>query len=111
MGAGDHVSSGISNASAYFCRKCRHVELFLSETEIQAMDTREKNETAHNNRVREYMMKKEMLLQRLERLQRIISDENQTVKAVNDAKEEIQYVQAELSGLVEPRDPNSFQYS
>ena len=99
MGVGDRVTGNISNTSTYFCKKCRHVEFFLSETEIQAIAVREKNEADYREQIRQYEREKAALEKEFEVLQRIISDENQTVKVVNDAKQRIADIDNELRTL------------
>jgi len=101
-GVGERVTGSVSNASTYFCKKCRHVEFFLSATEIQAIAAREKKEADLREQVRQYEQKRAALQKEFEDLQRVISDENQTVKAVNDAKQKIMGIENELRSLRNP---------
>jgi len=102
MGSECHVTGNVSNTITYYCKKCRHVEFFLSEAEIQSIALHEKKDADDKEQIRQYEEKKAALQKEFEELQRIISDENQTVKAVNDAKSKIADVDYELRTLRKP---------
>jgi len=104
-GGGELVS--VRNAETYACKQCRHVEFFLLETEIQAIAVREKKQADYEDQVKQYEQKKAALQKQIDELRRVVSDENQTVKAVNEAKEKVMQLENELRNLRKPGNPYS----
>lgn len=106
MGVGDRVTTSVSNASTFACRQCGHIEWYLSEQAFKAHDQREKQKTEYQAELAKYEQKKRSLESEIERLRKIIADENQTVKAVNDAKAKLGDLEYELMNLREPTEQN-----
>lgn len=93
--------SGSVNANIYACNKCGHVEMFVPQKTIDEHNERVEMEKQQKQEqiVREQEIKK--IQARLEELKLIIQDENQTVKAVNAAKQEYEEESKKLKSLTE----------
>jgi predicted nucleic-acid-binding Zn-ribbon protein len=89
--------------SIYACLKCGHLEFFVSEKKIQNHVLREKKQAEARAdaeyRVKQQEQKETALRKQIDDLEKIVDDEDQTVKAVNEAKENIRKLKRELEEL------------
>ena len=99
------VTSDIRNASTYACRQCGHVGWYLSEQTFKAHDQREKQKAEYRADLVKYEQRKKSLESEIERLRKTITEENQTVKAVNNAKTKLADLEKELKSLLAPSVP------
>ena len=97
-GGGEVYLSGQFKLHAYLCKKCGKVELYSPDGlfGIKAQEKKHAEEEAARFAAEK---RKEFLLKEKERLEAFIKDENQTVKAVNQAKEDLDKVRSELRDL------------
>ncbi len=80
------------------CKKCGHIEFFSKEALAKYNKDcadKKKADIAKQVAAKRY----ESLKKELKQLEDVIKDENQTVKAVKDAKERIEKVRKELSAI------------
>ena len=105
-GLGDEVDTTVSNASTSACRQCGHIEWFLSEKTMKDLVLREKQTIEYQKQLKEYEQKKAILQEKIERFNKIIADEDQTVRTIKEAKEKIILLENELKSLRKPDGPN-----
>lgn len=92
---------------SFYCTKCGHVELYARASEIEKCLKQEADRKAFEDesRIREDKIKSLEL--KIIELRGVISDENQTVKVVNEAKEKLRIAENELRELKDKR-PSKF---
>ncbi len=97
-GGGGEVRISGFKLHAYLCKKCGRIELYSTEglSGIKAQEQKRIEEEAAKEAKEK---RKSFLLKEVERLQAIIEDENQTVRAVKQAEEEIEKARKELKEL------------
>lgn len=82
---------------SFACLKCGHIETYLIETKLEAIKQGRINKAIIEKKEKEYTLRKEQLTQEAENLQKVINDENSTVKHVNEAKKKLEEIKKELS--------------
>jgi len=96
-------STYITNTETFACKKCCHIEWFVNEDAIQIAfqqyEHNRKHTIEHKKKLTRLKIKKSNLENKINKLNNIISDENQTVKTVNEAKLKLQSLINELSNL------------
>ncbi len=88
---------------AYACKKCHHVDFYVTEKTIKKYEDQVKKQEEYCRRMDEYQSRKNEIEKEMARLKEIINDENQTVKAVNEAKEKLSGLDFESRNLRPPQ--------
>ena len=83
---------------AYICKKCGRIELYGLKAKF-AIEAQEQEHAKKEEEKAKAENRKAFLLKEKERLEALIKDENQTVRAVNQAKEELEKVRSELRDM------------
>jgi len=94
---------------AYVCRKCKHIDWYVTDAAIEAQEKRKKEIIENEKQIEDFYKEREKLSEQINRLRKIISDENQTVKAVNEAKAELEEKERRLSSLRRPPEKINLQ--
>jgi len=89
-------------ADIFVCRQCRHIEWFLSEGTMQSFILQEQRSTKYNNKVEKVKKERIAVQKQIDSYQKIVDDENQTVKSVNVARAKIESLQEKLDNLIIP---------
>jgi hypothetical protein len=87
-----HSEGGyFEGVSSYACSKCGHIEWFLDNSttvkQSNLIRQKEQDELGHKIREEEALLVKKFN-DEVARLDKIINDENQTMKAINEAKKQ-----------------------
>lgn len=82
----------------YICKKCGHIE-FFSPKALEAFKKSEAKEAKERYLLKEKSEKIASLKSEFEEARKIANDENQTVKASNDAKARMAEIKKELEAL------------
>ncbi len=104
-----HYAGGMDTseyAKAYACAKCRHIEFYATEEQLNAYLQRKKDSAVQKRQHTEYVNKKKELEAELKELNRIIKDKDQTVRAVESAKKKKSEIELKLSKLYDPGIPD-----
>lgn len=89
------------NGTSMACTKCGHVEIKADLDMLKKILDREKTEQKNKEMIAELEKEIQSLEEEKERLEKIIADENQTVKNVRIAKEKIASLNDDLHSLKE----------
>ena len=100
------VSLDEKNVTAYACKKCRHIDFYVTNNVIDEQTTREYQEIEYKKKSVEYEINRALLQQQIAEVNKIIRDDNQLVKVVNEAKELLSQLDNRLRTLVKPQPPN-----
>ena len=91
------------HAVSYSCFKCGHIEWFVRNEILKAhIDAERKNEL-FKQKVANYERRRKELRAQIIEVQRIVNDENQIMKVVNEARQKLAYLQNELQNLRPPQ--------
>ena len=94
---------------AYGCTKCRHVDFFVPEERMAVINSRLADEGKIRKINRDREEEASRIRKEIDECERIIADENQTVKAVREATErleELKELKKELSNVHSPLEMN-----
>lgn len=86
--------------TSYACKKCGHVELFIPQEIIDDRLAKENRKFEAEKLKSDCSQKIEELKKQIADLELIIKDENQTVKAVKQAQEELTNKQKDLNHYI-----------
>lgn len=93
---------------SFYCVKCGHVELYARTAEVDKCQKQEARQKAAEDESRAREEEIRNLESRISELKNIITDENQTVKAVKEAKNEMSSTENRLRELKASR-PSKFK--
>lgn len=84
----------------YFCKRCGHVDLFVTDDYKNEYEENHKRYLEHNKNLKIFEENKKSEIERLEneikKLEEIIQDDNNSVKLVNESKEKLPQVKKQL---------------
>jgi predicted nucleic-acid-binding Zn-ribbon protein len=83
-------------ADSFVCEKCGHIELFIEKATLTAYYEKVKQDKELEQAQKIYNQERKKLQGEITRLEILIKDENQTVKTIKDAKEQLNRLQNEL---------------
>ena len=95
---------------SFYCTQCGHIELYARSTEIQKCVEKEKLQKAAEEETKAREAEIKRLELRKAELKAIISDENQTVKAVREAETELKNVEMTLRRLIDSGRVSKFKH-
>ncbi len=87
------------SVKSYACEKCGHVELYVSQEYLDKRNRQIRLKKEHEAKIAELKQKIAAKESEIENIKKIISDENQTVKTVREAKEKLDKLESELQQL------------
>ena len=94
-------TSYAENGTSMACTKCGHVEIKANPDMLRDILDQKKTEQRNKEMIAELEKEIQSLEEEIERLEKIIADENQTVKNVRIAKEKIASLNDEVHSLKE----------
>ena len=97
-GAWQPIIIGSFEMKGFICKKCGRVEIYCPEAP-EAFEEQEEAEKKAIKAAKEKQNRINALVSKRDELLKIVSDENQTVKAVREAKSELEKIDRELENL------------
>ena len=89
-----NACEGSFTVNAYACKNCGHIELFDPKLDMYAKQLREEKEVQRKREELERKKKEEVRQQRIKELNEIINNEDSTVRQVNEARKELEQLNA-----------------
>lgn len=84
------ATHGGFNVNAYACQNCGHIELFDPDLDLYAQQKRAEYEEQKRKEELERRKKEESRKQRIKKLEKIIGNDDMTVRQVKEAKKELE---------------------
>ena len=94
-GAWEPIEASGVPVEAYLCKKCGRIELYGTNA-LEAIKAREEEKAKQEAEKMAVEKRKDALLKEKEKLEAIVRDENQSVKAVREAQERLKEINKEL---------------
>ena len=91
---------------AYGCTKCRHVDFFVPEERMAVINSRLADEGKIRKINRDREEEASRIRKEIDECERIIADENQTVKVVREATERLEELKKKLGDVDSPLNMN-----
>ena len=101
------------NIEPYACEECGRIELFSNKSNQQTLYEEaqfEKEKLEHASKTEQIKKEKSSLEKQINELKKLVNDDNQTVKVVNEAKQQLDKLEKRLHGLsAEPCSKNPWE--